>query len=1099
MMKDTEYKLDNILRIHLNSNTARSGNSQNELEVRFGTKGKKISKNDFNNVIKRLKSLGFTSNNYNGDYILKIQNQFTDIKTGRTKLSNMRCELTGQSLIQQYCKSGRIFDVVSSLNFMIKSNVKDDKTKETIFPIDIQPYNLRYSYQNENNLTRSSPMVKQTLSDWDNSKKSFRFINRISLRNDAYPVRIDLSIVKSTFTGYKNELFYNIKDSNIFSNNENYEIEIELLNNMIGLNTPYNTVESITSVIKKNIMFILSGIQNSNYPISNEIKNSVLNEYSILTTGSKQQKYNPRNFIGPSSYTLELKNIQPLDKETITPSILGNYTVTDKADGERKLLYISDKGKLYFITTNMEVEFTGLISTNKKLFDSLLDGEHIIHNKKEEYINLYTSFDIYYINKKSQRENVFATTDPKNLDNRLNMLNSFITELNMDIKSVTGNMPVFSIRPKVFYLGNKTKNIFAGCNNILQKHNDGLFEYETDGLIFTPSDFGVGGNAIGESCKPVKTTWEHSFKWKPPEYNTVDFLISIKTDANNQHVISNIFKGGTDMKSINQLVQYKTLVLRCGFDETKHGFLNPCNNVLNDEIPDKGEQDNYNRYKPVAFYPTNPYDNTAHLCNMIINVDKGGVQQITCENGDVIEDNMIIEFRYDITKKGLFKWIPIRCRYDKTNELRSGQKNYGNAYHVANSNWHSIHNPVTLEMISTGENISEDINDIYYNKSTNKTITQALRDFHNLVVKKTLILMTAKPGDSLIDYSVGKAGDIPKWSNAKLDFVLGIDISKDNLEHKIDGACSRYIKMRQNKSRLFSALFLQGNTSQNIKNGDAFYTEKDKDIINLVMGETPKTSNYGKGVEKVYGFGKDGFDVSSCQFSLHYFCENMQTFQGFLRNVSENTKLNGYFIGTCYDGNLIFNSLKSKQKGDSCCLIKEGDTKIWEIIKKYSHTSFEPNSTSLGYPVSVYQESINKYFTEYLVNFDYLVRSMENYGFIPLAKDELTEMGLSESIGNFKTFYNHAENNAHRDKSYARSIGQALKMNKEEKYISFFNKYFIFKKVRNVSAEQIKLGESDQSQFEQQLNVVDESKLTIKITKPAEKKKKRKKLKLVAE
>ena len=35
---------------------------------------------------------------------------------------------------------------------------------------------------------------------------------------------------------------------------------------------------------------------------------------------------------------------------------------------------------------------------------------------------------------------------------------------------------------------------------------------------------------------------------------------------------------------------------------------------------------------------------------------------------------------------------------------------------------------------------------------------------------------------------------------------------------------------------------------------------------------------------------------------------------------------------------------------------------------------------SLGYAIGVYQESINKTFKEYLVNFNYFVRMMENYG-----------------------------------------------------------------------------------------------------------------------
>ena len=42
--------------------------------------------------------------------------------------------------------------------------------------------------------------------------------------------------------------------------------------------------------------------------------------------------------------------------------------------------------------------------------------------------------------------------------------------------------------------------------------------------------------------------------------------------------------------------------------------------------------------------------------------------------------------------------------------------------------------------------------------------------------------------------------------------------------------------------------------------------------------------------------------------------ESAKTLNQFLRNVSETTTLNGYFIGTSYDGNLIYNMLKKLKK-----------------------------------------------------------------------------------------------------------------------------------------------------------------------------------------
>ena len=92
-----------------------------------------------------------------------------------------------------------------------------------------------------------------------------------------------------------------------------------------------------------------------------------------------------------------------------------------------------------------------------------------------------------------------------------------------------------------------------------------LFEYETDGLIFTPANTGVGSNKIGESLPPTKMTWENSFKWKPPEFNTIDFLVTTKKTESGEDFIGNIFEDGTNMFDNVQLTQYKNFDFTCWF------------------------------------------------------------------------------------------------------------------------------------------------------------------------------------------------------------------------------------------------------------------------------------------------------------------------------------------------------------------------------------------------------------------------------------------------------------------------------------------------------------------------------------------------------
>ena len=104
----------------------------------------------------------------------------------------------------------------------------------------------------------------------------------------------------------------------------------------------------------------------------------------------------------------------------------------------------------------------------------------------------------------------------------------------------------------------------------------------------------------------------------------------------------------------------------------------------------------------------------------------------------------------------------------------------------------------------------ESDDDVYYNRFSSLSYTESLRNFHNLYVKLSLIKGVSKPGDTLIDFAVGMGGDFSKWINAKLSFVFGIDVSKDNIENRTRGACARYLNLRKDNPRMPYALFLQG-------------------------------------------------------------------------------------------------------------------------------------------------------------------------------------------------------------------------------------------------------------------------------------------------
>ena len=301
------------------------------------------------------------------------------------------------------------------------------------------------------------------------------------------------------------------------------------------------------------------------------------------------------------------------------------------------------------------------------------------------------------------------------------------------------------------------------------------------------------------------------------------------------------------------------------------------------------------------------------------------------------------------------------------------------------------------------------------------------------------------------------------------------------MENRLDGACARFLKMKSSNKNVPYALFVNGNSAFNIKDGSAMLNEKAKQITASIFATNTKefAENIGKGVARQYGKGVNGFNVSSCQFAIHYFFQTPYTLKQFVKNVAECTAINGHFIGTCYDGKEVFRKLSKTKTGDSIQITEDGK-KIWEITKGYDSDTFNDDSSSIGYRIDVYQESINQKITEYLVNFDYLCRIMNDYGFALLSHEECKEFGLPSSSGLFSELFlnmlDEISKNKFKEKDYAKSPF----MTAPEKDISFLNRYFIFKKIRTINTDAIEIDLSDYQNNEIDINE-EESKIAKKV------------------
>ena len=1091
-----QKQFDNIVKKFYNTSPYINSKQNKELEVKFGTKGiKSLTRNDYDNVIKKLKSFGFTTTDNVGNYYLRINCEFLDPVSGKFRLSDVRAEISGLQYIQDYCKNNDIKEIHSKNFTVVSFTSKKIATidKERVFPVDFNDFNFRVTLNYEDEVKQG--IKNYIMENWKKSKKVFRYLNRVTFTHPDFPVVVDISIVKN---GNKEDgarwaeqmkRVYTTQESNVFNNPEIYQIEIEIDNKAIGPGTRFNNPSIILESLRKVIKYVLGGLQGTNYPVSYSEQREVLESYMRMIWKEQfdpSKRIENKHFIGPSSKSLQRTNIASIDENSNIPNIRKEFVVTEKADGDRHLMFINDKGKIFLINSNMDIIFTGAKTEHKDCFNCLLDGELILHDKQGKFINLYAIFDIYYYKKDDVRTFPFMLVNKKSDDiqkTRFYLL-QYITNIikavsitNVVEKEETSVKSILSkfkqaddlispirIVSKEFYPMSDKQTIFNGCDMILSKVEQDRFEYETDGLIFTHAYFGVGADKIGESGPKTRITWDYSFKWKPPFYNTIDFLITTIKNKNGDDDIKPLFEDGINSKLSAQLSEFKIIELRCGFDEKKDGFINPCQDIIDDKLPEfkNNFEDRYsNNYVPRRFYPTEPYDPNAGICKIMLKTDDSGVKQMFSEENEVFQDNTIVEFRYDFSREEGWKWVPLRVRHDKTAEYRKGQKQYGNSFATANSNWKSIHPAgiITENMIRTGQNIPDVIvsEDVYYNTPSGKLKTESMKNFHNLYVKKLLIKNVSKQGDTLIDYACGKAGDLPKWIASRLSFVFGIDISKDNLENRLNGSCARYLNMKKQTKNMPYALFVNGNSAYNIRKGDAMLNDKAKQITAAIFGNGPKEADkIGKGVARQYGVGEDGFNVSSCQFALHYFFENPDTLQGFLRNIAECTKLNGYFIGTAYDGKLVFNLLKKVKTSESIKIIDDGK-KIWEITKGYGADNFDDDSSSIGYRIDVYQESINQNIQEFLVNFDYLNRVFESYGFKIIDRDEAQSIGLPEGTGLFSELFNNMLEEIKKNKYKEKDYENAANMSAFERKISFLNRFFVYKKIREVNTEKVEL------------------------------------------
>ena len=979
--------------------------------------------------------------------------------------SPFRFTIQGNDQIKQYCKTNKISKEMEN------DTIIEKKTR--LKRVIVEDYNFRVNVKKEEIISFDTNAVRRILRDWDNLEKTFRYRKRYSFLTKDNRFRYDMTVVKTSLTRetrkesrrmkkaqvrphlkkyvmtpsgvvYFNEWWDSlnpndlvtimgeqlqemipkktIRASKVFTNPHHFEMELEYLGKG-------NSKQAMNELVNYSGI-VLQKLQKNYFLLSENDKRVYFRSYKAVTKDSK--------FIGPQPITLERNHVASYeyDEYPNVVSIRKDYCVTDKADGERNLLYIAQDGEAIMINRKNEVKSFGCKFT--KFFDTIIDGEYIQTRKDGKPVAMFMGFDMYFLNGLDIRTRQFFRTekekmDPKSSKTRLELLQEFQEFVNspnsFKVKDKKGTIqPVFML--KMFYFGDtndyypESSKTIEEYKEMIRKTNDEEekkeyedlifniksdsmifkkaaylleqdFPYHIDGLIFTPVHLEVNQERFQTAQKVKKGgRWNSCFKWKPSEENSIDFRVKI-VEEDNKDKIAYINQDGVTKR-------VKQCILHVGYDPKQHTKFNACR-VLNEGMLFNDE------YSDTPFLPTIPYVKNAH----IMSVEVDSTNMIRCEDKSIIQNGDLVECRWNSVNNS---WIPMRLRYNPR----------PNDFSTAINVWKSIHYPVTKKMITSGSVEQDESEHVYYkNIKKRSDELKPLSDFHSYV-KKTLIKENTQPGSIMLDVSVGKGGDLNHWVSNSLGMCVGIDISQDNLTNENNGACNRVLdkyNSTEKDSLLNNILLIWGDSSKSFAQNKCAKDVLNQYYLDIVFGNISETQISSSRLRKFYNIGNSkggyGFDAISCQFSLHYFFKNEITLRTFLENVSYALKEGGKFIGTCLDGQTVYQKLN---KNNGKLEGMEKDKLLWKINKLYrkDYDRLPNTKDSLGVEIEVFMETIGSSEVEYLVNFEYLEKLAEEY------KLRVDNIGLFESMF-----------------SNAKDYGKSASMTDTLKEYSFMNRKFI--------------------------------------------------------
>jgi hypothetical protein len=175
-------------------------------------------------------------------------------------------------------------------------------------------------------------------------------------------------------------------------------------------------------------------------------------------------------------------SVSTLERPSLSKLTNSAYSLCDKADGERKFIYINSRGSIFHINPTDSMMEQVLIGTKSLIKNTLIDCELIEKNKHGTKTDTFYGFDLLFY---------------ENIDYRNRNLPTRLKLMQIVLSNISKLKTKYLYKSKQFYM----TDIFKHAKRIWdgRKH---IFPYELDGLIFTP----IHGSYLGHM--PI-LKWKH--------------------------------------------------------------------------------------------------------------------------------------------------------------------------------------------------------------------------------------------------------------------------------------------------------------------------------------------------------------------------------------------------------------------------------------------------------------------------------------------------------------------------------------------------------------------------------------------------------------